>query len=179
MTRQNRNGIAALLVVALVGVELAAQSAAGLRWTPPAGWKNEGEREFRAATYEVPAATGDREAGECGVYFFGAGQGGSIQANIDRWKGQFTGPDGNPAAAVVGKKTVHGLTVTTIDAAGKYTGAGGPFGGGAALPGYRLLGAIVEGPAGNIFVKFTGPAKTIAANQAKFDQMIASFDRAK
>jgi hypothetical protein len=45
-------------------------------------------------------------------------------------------------------------------------------------PGYRLLGAIVEGPRdNNLFVKFTGPAKTIAANQAKFDALIASFDK--
>jgi hypothetical protein len=45
------------------------------------------------------------------------------------------------------------------------------------VPGYRLLGAIVEGPDGNIFVKFTGPAKTIAANKAKYDQFLASFAR--
>ena len=35
---------------------------------------------------------------------------------------------------------------------------------------YRLLGAIVEGPGGNVFVKFAGPAKTIAANEQKFGQ---------
>jgi hypothetical protein len=45
------------------------------------------------------------------------------------------------------------------------------------VPGYRLLGAIIQGPAGNVFVKFTGPAKTIAANQQKFEQLLASFDK--
>jgi hypothetical protein len=49
-----------------------------------------------------------------------------------------------------------------------------------AVPGYRLLGAVVEGPGGsNIFVKFTGPAKTVAANQQKFDQLLASFQADK
>ena len=44
----------------------------------------------------------------------------------------------------------------------------------AAVPGYPMLGAIVEGPQGSIFFKFTGPAKTVTANQAAFDKMIAS-----
>jgi len=43
---------------------------------------------------------------------------------------------------------------------------------------YRLLGAIVEGPGGNVFIKFTGPAKTIAANQIAFKQLLNSFDKA-
>jgi hypothetical protein len=46
-----------------------------------------------------------------------------------------------------------------------------------AVPGYRLLGAIVEGPGGNVFIKFTGPAKTVAANQTKFEQLLTSFQR--
>ena len=40
---------------------------------------------MRAATYMVDGA-------ECVVYFFGAGQGGSIEANVERWKGQFRQP---------------------------------------------------------------------------------------
>jgi hypothetical protein len=40
-----------------------------------------------------------------------------------------------------------------------------------------MLAAIVEGPGGNIFIKFTGPAKTIAANAAKFDALINSFQK--
>jgi hypothetical protein len=43
------------------------------------------------------------------------------------------------------------------------------------VAGYRLLSAIVEGPGGNVFVKFTGPAKTVVANQQKFEQLLASF----
>ena len=70
--------------------------------------------------------------------------------------------------------------MTTIDTSGAYTGMGGPMmASPKAVPGYRLLGAIVEGPGGNVFVKLTGPAKTIAANQQKFEQLLASFDREK
>jgi len=38
-----------------------------------------------------------------------------------------------------------------------------------------VLAAIIEGPQGSAFFKFTGPAKTIAANQPAFDKMLASL----
>jgi hypothetical protein len=138
-----------------------AESAAGLKWTAPAGWKAQaGTRPMRVATYTADDA-------ECVAYFFGEGQGGSIDANMERWKNQFHGP-----AAKIGKRTIHGLQITTIDASGDYTGMGET-----AKPGYRLLGAIVEGPGGNIFFKFTGPSKTIAANQEKFESLLGSITK--
>ena len=142
---------------------LAAETVAGLKWTAPAGWKAEsGSRPMRAATYTVGDA-------ECAVYFFGQGQGGGIQANLDRWESQFQG-----SISKTGKRTIHGLPVTTIDVSGSYDGM---TGGGAPKPGYRMLGAIVENPAGNVFFKFTGPAKTIAANEAKFNQLLDSVTK--
>jgi len=165
-----------LVSLCLCSIGVLAESAAGVRWTAPAGWTNEGARPMRAATYLIGPSSGDKAGAECAVYFFGAGQGGSVEANVDRWKGQFKGPGGKPATAKLAKRTVHGLTVTTIDASGEYSGMGGPIA--AASQGvadYRLMGAIVEGPGGNVFVKFTGPAKTIAANQQKFEQLVASF----
>jgi hypothetical protein len=157
-----------LIVTALLF--LIAESAAGLHWTAPAPWKSEGARPMRAATYTVAPTPGDKDPAECAVYFFGEGQGGSVQANIDRWKGQF-----KPSDAKITKATIHGLPVTKIDVTGEYSGMGGPMAQAPAKPAYRLLGAIVEGPGGNIFVKFTGPAKTIAANQQKFEALLSSF----
>jgi hypothetical protein len=43
--------------------------------------------------------------------------------------------------------------------------------------GYRLLGAIVEGPDGDIFFKLTGPAKTVAAAQDEFQAMLKSIKK--
>ena len=110
---------------------------------------------------------------------FGAGQGGSVDANLDRWVGQFLQADGKPskAAAKIVKRTIHGSQVTTVDVSGSYTGMGGPTASSAspAIAGYRLLGAIVIAPQGSIFFKFTGPAKTVAANQAAFDKMLADL----
>ena len=132
---------------------------------------------MRAATYPVAPVAGDREAAECAVYFFGLGQGGSVQANLDRWTGQFTA-GGKPATAKVTKITIHGLPVTTIDVSGEYSGMAGPAAAPVPATGYRLLGAIVESPGGNVFIKFTGPARTMAANQPKFQQLLDSFEKA-
>ena len=149
---------------------LLADSAAGLKWAMPAGWTSKGAASMRVATYQA----GDSE---CIVYFFGEGQGGSVEANLARWGGQFTLND-KPAPSKIAKKTVHGLNVTTMDVSGTYVAAGGMM----MTPqppkaDQRMLAAIVEGPAGNIFIKFTGPAKTMAANAAKFDGLVNSFQK--
>jgi hypothetical protein len=164
------------LGLVLFSAGLLAESAAGLRWTMPAGWKAEGPRPMRAATYSIPVVAGDQGVAECVINYFGAGQGGSVDANIERWKSQVQGADGKPAAAQVAKRLVNGLAITTIDASGNYSGMGGPMAASPkAVPGYRLLGAIVEGPGGSVFVKFTGPARTVAANQKPFEMLLGSF----
>jgi hypothetical protein len=161
----------------LLSLSVAAETVAGLKWTAPAGWTNQGSRPMRAATYVISAGN---ESGECAIYFFGQGSGGTVEANIERWKGQFTAPDGKPAAAVVKKQTVNGLPVTTIESQGNYTGMGGPMATARTeMKGFRLLGAIVEGPGGNIFLKFTGPDKLVATNRAKFTQLLDSIQKAQ
>lgn len=161
-----------MAMAALGAALLLADSGAGMHWTMPASWKSEAERPMRLATYSVGAN------GDCGVYYFGPGQGGSVQANLERWIGQFVQTDGKPSrdVAKVAKRTIHGLQVTTVDVSGAYTGMGGPsLQPGPAMPGYRLLGAIVEGPQGTVFFKFIGPSKTVGANEAAFDKMIGSL----
>jgi hypothetical protein len=153
---------------------LGAESAAGLKWTDPAGWASQGSAPFRVVTYSVPGVPGSDKA-ECIVYFFGPGQGGTIDANLDRWKGQFS-QNGKPADARVAQRTVHGIRITTIDLAGTYTATGGQVKEGqGALPGYRMLAAIAAGAGGNIFIRFIGPEKTVTAGLAKYEQLLASL----
>ena len=167
---------AILLLLSFV-LPLLAESAGGLRWTAPSGWTNEGQAPMRAATYKMPLASGDQGQAECVVYFFGPGQGGSVQANLERWKDQFQTESGKPAAPKIQKRVIHGLTVSSIDISGKYSGLGGPLEQSTVVSGYRLLGAIIENQGGNIFVKFTGPIRTVTANQAAFEKLLDSFQR--
>jgi hypothetical protein len=131
---------------------------------------------MRAATYSIPLAAGDQGTAECVVNYFGPGQGGSVDANVERWTGQMLGPDGKKAVAKVTSRVVRGVKITVVDASGTYTGMGGPMAPGSKpVTGYRLLGAIAEGRSGNVFFKLTGPVKTIAAQQAGFDQLLSSI----
>src|SRR5712664_3222342 len=66
-------------------------SAAGVSWTVPKRWTEEPRRAMRVATYRIPAAPKDSEPAECGVFYFGAGQGGEVASNVDRWISQFEG----------------------------------------------------------------------------------------
>jgi hypothetical protein len=164
-----------LLSVAVSAAALAAEgTAAGARWTVPASWKPQADRPMRVATYEIPPAAGS-EAGECGVFYFGQGQGGSVEENFSRWTQQF-----EPAvAAKKEEKTVHGLRVHTIDLSGTYLASGGPMTRPQGKkPGYRLLGAIVEAPSGLVFFKCTGPAPTIGKALPDFDGLVASLAKA-
>jgi hypothetical protein len=146
-------------------------TAAGVKWTVPASWKLEATRPMRVATYAIPAAAG-AEAGECGVFFFGKGQGGGVDENLNRWVSQFEG--GAPPKK--SEKTVGGWKVHLVDVSGTYLAPGGPMmQSQGKKPGYRLLGAIVEAPNGMVFFKCTGPAATISKAQADFDRMIGSL----
>lgn len=146
-----------------------------VKWTTPRSWQPGPDKPMRAATYLIPAAAGDTDGAECAVF---ANIGGGVTANIDRWIGQFEQPDGSPSAsrAKQAKETINGMNVTTVDLTGTYAGGGMAMGAPSPKkPGYRLLGAIVETPQGEIFFKLTGPAKTVAASQKDFSSLLKSI----
>jgi hypothetical protein len=106
------------------------------------------------------------------------GAGGSIEANIARWYGQFSQPDGSSTKDKVGLKTLRiaGCKVTCVDVSGTFKDMpGGPFAGGQSIdrPNYRMMAAIIETPdKGNYFIKFYGPATTVEASADGFQKMI-------
>jgi hypothetical protein len=142
-----------------------------LSFSVPRSWKAQAPGPMRQAQLQLPRAEGDPEGGELIVSTFGAGQGGTVEANLERWFGMFERPDGKPAkdAAMVEKRTVNGLTVTSVDVSGTYVAAVRP---GAPekhnKPGFRMLAAIVETPKGLWFFKLVGPEKTIAMHEKGF-----------
>ena len=165
----------ALLLVTLAAAAAGLEgSAGGLRWTVPSGWEAAPERSMRVATYRIPAAAG-KDAGECGVFFFGRGQGGSVEDNLARWKSQFEpASDAKPV-----QRTVNGLKVHEIDISGTYTSPGGPMmQSQGRKSGWRLLGAIVEAPDGLIFFKATGPAATMKNAEKDFQALVKSVSKA-
>ncbi len=156
------------------------QTNAGLKFTAPAGWLQETPTSsMRQAQYRLPRVEGDPEDAEMVVFFF-QGQGGSVQANIDRWIGQFSKSDGTPAAdmARVTRREAHGIPLTIVDVSGTYSGAAGRMMTEAALKlNFRMLAAVAETSSGPYFFKFTGPAKTVAKWEASFVSFLESIQQ--
>jgi len=151
-----------------------------MNFKAPDGWMTETpSSSMRVGQYKLPKAEGDKEDGALVVYYFGASQGGSPQANIDRWIGQMQQPDGSDskAKAKTETMTVNGLKVTTVDVTGLYTAEMAPgsktFHNDA---NYRLRAAVIETPKGNYFVKLAGPEKTIARWDQSYNDYLKSFE---
>jgi len=143
----------------------------------PAGWeKKVPQIRIVEAEFAIPPAKGDEQPGRMTVM----GAGGQIEANIDRWIGQFDQPDGSDTkkATKVEKLKVNGQNVHYVDISGTYRDMpGGPFAGGKTIlrKDYRMLAAIVETEkAGNYFFKFYGPKATVAENEKAFRELIDS-----
>jgi hypothetical protein len=129
---------------------------------------------MRQAQFRLPRVDGDPEDAELVVFYF-QGSGGGVQANIDRWIGQFKKPDGSPAAdqARTSRRETNGIQLTIVDVSGTYMSSSGPM-----LsevqdkPGFRMLGAVAEAGSGPWFFKLTGPAKTVARWEPQFHSFL-------
>ncbi|HEX3145320.1 MAG TPA: hypothetical protein VHQ64_15210 [Pyrinomonadaceae bacterium] len=157
------------------------QDAAGeLKFKAPDGWTSEKSSSLmRVAQYKLPKVEGDKEDASLVLYYFGASQGGTAQANIDRWIGQMQQPDGSDSKSKskTDSLTVNGLKVTTVDVTGTYTAEMAPGSGTFHNDeNYRLRAAVIETPKGNYFVKLAGPAKTIGRWDKSYNDYLKSFE---
>jgi hypothetical protein len=149
------------------------QAGGGLRFQAPAGWVTETPSSgMRYAQYKLPGS--GAEDASLVVYFFGIGQGGSVDDNFNRWAGQMRQADGKPAdKSKTEKLTVNGLNVTLLDVTGTYTGGDmmGGGGGNQEKPNSRMRAGVIETPKGNYYIKLTGPEKTVT----KWDDAFMAF----
>lgn len=134
----------------------------------PEGWtKEQPKSSMRKAQLSAPGKAGKGSA-EVTFFYFGAGAGGSVKANISRWLGQFKDQKNSKEEV----RTVNGVKITYVTTEGTFM-SGPPFGGPKTpTPNSALLGAIVEGKQGNVFIKMTGPLATVKGADAGFRAMI-------
>lgn len=148
-----------------------------LAYTAPSTWKpRAAASSMRVAEFAVPRVQGDSEDAEVVIFFFG-GTGGSVDANIQRWIGQFQQEGGGPAKG--GQRasfSVGPLKVTTVDVSGTYVAETRP-GSGTRLnkPKFQMRAAVVETPGGPYFIKFTGPQATVTQGLPAFDAFLKSL----
>ncbi|HVG19350.1 MAG TPA: hypothetical protein VNI02_09865 [Blastocatellia bacterium] len=151
-----------------------------LQFKSPDGWVAEQPAgTMRVAQYKLPRAEGDTTDAALAVFYFGQGQGGSVEANLDRWVGQMQQPDGSSSKSKAKTETtsVNGMPVTLLDVTGTYTesmmgGAGGQQIQGPA----RMRAAVIETPRGAYYVKLVGPEKTVSRWDASFMGFIKSAE---
>lgn len=132
----------------------------------PADWKwIVPTSAMRKAQLAVPGTEGEAEIT---FFHFGVGQGGGVEANVNRWFGQFQNAETKQRKEVIGT-----TPVTLVEAAGIFL-SGMP--GSEPIPrsNYALRGAILESDTGDVFVKMTGPASTIAQAEKLFADFIAA-----
>jgi hypothetical protein len=140
-----------------------APAPAGLVFQLPAGWVNEKpSSSMRLAQATIPGSGG---RGGVGSFSLGRGGGGTPEANIDRWVGQIDNPAAPPHRDTF---AAHGLKITWVEVAGTMKPTTVGMGPATAQPGYRLLGAVVEGTDGPWYLKVTGPDATVAAARGAF-----------
>lgn len=157
-----------------------AQSGAGLDVNSlmaelPQGWsKVQPSSNMRLAQAAIARESGDNADGELAVFHF-PGTGGSAMANLERWQGQMKGPHGEPGASVAKTDTMkldNGVLVITTDIAGTLLASTMGTGPSSEQAEYRMIASVLETPAGNFFLKLTGPKKTIGANENKYRALI-------
>lgn len=180
----------ALLLVTGVFAVLAGQSDAQaeevklaegkLTMAAPESWE---KKEPRTRIVEVEYAVPAKEAKTDAARLTMMASGGGVQANIDRWYGQFEQPNNKATkdVAKVEKLELSGLPVHVVDITGKFKDQPrGPFGPTVVKENYRMLGAIIEtNNAGTYYVKLYGPAETVHENEKEFMGLIKSLKAMK
>lgn len=151
--------------LAFIGLEAHAPAT----WTmvPPASDK-------RLAQFKI-TTPGKGMTAEVIVYYFGKRGGGTAEANIERWQGQFIGTENHPITPTVDRFQSNGMTVTTAELHGSYArGIGiGPVG--EPKPDQALLAAVVETPEGNLIIQLHGNAPSVSMQKEAFLAFIHSI----
>jgi hypothetical protein len=147
----------------------------GLNFTRPAEWTwVPVSSPMRKAQLKIPGEK-PAEIADITFFYFGEGGGGDVQANAQRWTGQFKGVEG---ATKIEEERIAGMKVTLVATEGTFS-SGMPGGPSTPLENYALLGAIIEDKDGNVFVKMTGPSALIKQSRKKFLAFITAAIEAR
>ena len=138
-------------------------------FTMPGNWKEvppaNSMRKYQAS---VTKSAGDPEDGEFSVLTGGGG----VDANINRWTGQFGGPSSLVTKREI--KTASGSTAIVVELEGAYS-AMTMQGQQPPKADFAQLGAVVTTEQGDYFLKLIGPKKTVTDSKPAFDAMVGSF----
>lgn len=127
---------------------------------------------MRLAEYTAGAAGG----AEIVVYFFGTSQGGSVDANLERWKSQFSNPKGGPVEEKISHEKSGAFSLTIAEYHGTYArGVGAGSAPEQARPNNTLIAIVAETPKGTLFFQLFGPNDAVNAQRAAYLEFVHSL----
>ncbi len=147
-----------------------------LKAKPPAKWKEEVpvSRAQGIAppiyVFRLPRVEGDSADAEIRI---SKGISGTVQANMDRWRGQFKPPEGKKIDDVAKESTIKigGHEATRLDISGSFKA--NPMS--SFQDGYRMVGIDFQGPRNRYHIIFRGPAATVDSHTKDFNDWLTSF----
>lgn len=134
----------------------------GIKLTIPAGWEERAPpNDIIQAEYRITTPTGN-------VRVTMSSAGGSKEANIQRWRGQFqrSPDDPEPQQETV---SIDGEEAILIELVGTFHD-GMP--GSTAQRSQCMLGAVIPTGPANFFVKMTGPREAVMAHRDEFRELV-------
>jgi hypothetical protein len=143
-------------------------TAVGITYDLPSGWNRVppgSSMRIDQATIPGPAGSADMV-----LFFFGAGSGGGVQANLDRWAQQVESPQPPKQESFES----NSLKMTWLDTSGVLKPSSMGMGPATDQPNSRMFAAVIEGEGGPWFFKVTGPEQTLASEREKFLTMLRS-----
>lgn len=146
-----------------VEIEKAAEGSAGLKLTAPDGWQamdpgapsNSGFRVAGPiAVFKLEKVEGDAQDAVVRLTHFPGMRNIPVQAQLDRWFGQVSQPDGSSTKekSKVDTWEKDGVKISVADMTGMMPPESGTV---------RMIAAVIEHPKGPHFVKAVGPVDTI------------------
>jgi hypothetical protein len=137
----------------------------------PSGWTSRApSSSSRLAEFVTPPTAAG--SAEVVVYFFGPRQGPNVDANLARWKGQFSNPDGSPVSEFVRRDSSGAFPLTFAEYRGSYRRGIGAGSADSVRAGQSLIASIVETPHGTLFIQLFGPIERVAAERDTFIQFV-------
>lgn len=130
-----------------------------LVWPEPSTWTKGPESPMRLVTFNV----GERQETECYVSVL-AGNGGGLQANINRWRNQMGQPP-STSEEMNGLLQIEVLErpAPVLEIEGDFTDMSGEM-----QQGFMMLVVICALPDQTVFVKMTGPTTEVKAERQHF-----------
>ncbi len=138
----------------------------GLEFVVPSGWEKVALSQFQrgiiSAKFQMPDAGPD-------VTLTLSRSGGGIEANLDRWRGQFEASRDEVTETL----QVANADATLIDMEGRFSAGFGRE----PQDGWRMIGVVVDLPDQGYFLKLTGPVDQVKKVEPEFRELITSAKR--